>query len=272
MSTMSELNKMTKEQLAKVLGNNFIAVKKASKEVAERIMYASKKYKEDNKSVTKKDLLDLVKDTMSALGNKFVLATDSMDISAPVLAENSVKPSGKKLSKKKDSGDTEKEVEKEEEATAKKPAKKTPKKKESAVKPLNEEDEDKPVYVLADQFNEEIEVDGNKYSIAHDIKTMKDLIKAFENEETLVFAYYWTARHLRQYNYFEGFVQSPKEFPMDLDLASVMYVSDEGVIAYAISMYTEANYLILPKDLEEVDGLRFSSGGIEFQIYRLIEE
>lgn len=271
MSTNAVVNKLTKAQLTVVLRENFKAVKKASKEVAERITYASKAYKEDEKSVTKKDLLDLVKETMTVLGDKFILATDSMDVSVPVLAENSVKPSGKKLSSKKS-----KDAEPKTEETDEEPKEEAPKKpaKKSAVSQKGKKTKSEKEVILAEQFSEEITVpseDGeDRYTIAHDIKSMEDLIEAFNNEETIVFAMYWSKRHLKQFSYFNGDFDSPSEFPMDLDLASCIYVSDDGVVAYATSLYTEGCYMFKPDSFEEIDGLRFA-GSIEFQIYRLVE-
>lgn len=276
MKSTSVVNKLTKAQLGLVLNTNFSMVKKASKELADRISYTAKAYKKDERSVSKKDLLDLVKDSMSALGDKFILATDSTDISVPVLAENSVKPSGKKLSKKSKAEPKEEEPETKEndeepkEEAPKKPAKKSGKKKESAVTVANEEEEKTPAILLADTFKEEIEVEGDKYQIAHDIKTMDDLIKSFDNEETVVFAMYWSKRHLKQFNYFNGDFKAPTEFPQDLDLASCIYVSDEGIVAYAVSLYTDSCYMFFPQNFEEVDGVRFA-GGVEYQIYRLVE-
>ena len=280
MSTNAVVNKLTKAQLTTVLNENFKAVKRVSKEIADSIQYTAKAYKEDEKNVTKKDLLDLVKDVMNALGDKFILATDSMDISVPVLAENSVKPSGKKLSKKSKAEPKEEEPETEEtdeepkEEAPKKPAKKGGKKKESAVTVANEDEEDTPAILLAETFKDEIVLsddDGeSKYQIAHDIDSMEKLVEAFNNEETIVFAMYWSKRYLQQFPYFNGEFKAPKEFPLDLDIASCMYVSDDNVVAYAISLYTEGCYVFKPQDFKEYDGIRFSSG-IEFQIYRLVE-
>lgn len=275
MSTKNAVvNKLTKAQLTTVLNENFKAVKRVSKEIADSIQYTAKAYKEDERSVTKKDLLDLVKDVMNALGEQFILATDSMDISVPVLAENSVKPSGKKLSKK--SKAEPKEEEPKTEKKAEEPKEKAPKKptKKSAVSQKGKKTKSEKEVILAEQFSEEITVpseDGeDRYTIAHDIKSMEDLIEAFNNEETIVFAMYWSKRHLKQFNYFNGDFDSPSEFPMDLDLASCIYVSDDGVVAYATSLYTEGCYMFKPDSFEEIDGLRFA-GSIEFQIYRLVE-
>ena len=282
MSTKNAVvNKLTKAQLTVVLRENFTAVKKASKDIAERITYASKAYKADEKSVTKKDLLDLVKETMTALGDKFILSTDSMDVSVPVLAENSVKPSGKKLSSKKSKAEpkeeepkTEENDEEPKEEAPKKTTKKGSKKKESAVTVANENEENTPAIILAETFKDEIVLtddDGDsKYQIAHDIDSMEKLVEAFNNEETIVFAMYWSKRHLAQFPYFNGEFKAPKEFPLDLDISSCIYVSDDNVVAYAISLYTDGCYMFKPEDFKEYDGVRFSKG-IEFQIYRLVE-
>ena len=251
------VNKLNKAELAHVLGFNFLAVKRVSKDLAERITYASKMYKEDEKKVTKRDLLDMVKEAMTTLGDKFVLATESKNV--PLVVENSVKkPVAKKSAKK--------EEPKEEAEPEKKPVKKSAPKKKSAV----ETDSNGS----AVKFDEEITVkddDGeSKYQIAHDIKNMEDLAEAFNDDETIVFAFFWSARQLKQYDYFNGIVEVPKSFPQDLDLATCVYVSDEGVISYAVALYTEANYFITPDCFEEVDGLRFCRG-MEYQIYRLVE-
>lgn len=116
-------------------------------------------------------------------------------------------------------------------------------------------------------FPKEISVGDDTYELAEDIKTFDDLYDALEKDEDIVFAYYWTKRHLKQFDYFMGWLGQPKSFDNDLDLATAMYVSDEKKVAYQISMYTEAVYTILPTDFEEVDGVRVA-GGIEYQIYR----
>ena len=111
-------------------------------------------------------------------------------------------------------------------------------------------------------FPDTIKVDGETYEIAHEVKTIKDLLDGeFE------FAFYWTKRHLRQFPYFNGRLGQPTSFKNDLDTAQLIYVSDEGRVAYCVSDATEVPYTILPSDLEEVDGLRFVNG-CEFQIYR----
>ena len=252
MSTKMSVNKMTKEQLASALGLNAKSIKSASKDLYDQIVYTDKQIRKDEKSVTKKDLLDMVKEAITTLGDSF-----KMPSFAPV-AENSAKP--KKLAPKK----TTETEEAPEETPKKKPA---PKKKAGVVK-ATEPKSGKEISI-AESFSDEFELDGVKYQIAHDIKNMEDLAKAYENDETIIFAMYWSKRLLRQFGYGDGSFDTPKEFPLDLDIATCIYVSDEGVVAYAVSNYTEANYRILADEFEEVDGLRYA-GAIEYQIYRVV--
>ena len=232
MSTKIEANKLTKKELVEVLNANFKKVKEADSSLADRFSYTAKAYNENEKSVTKKDLLDLLKEAQNTL-KALVQPTQATPV-----AEASAKP--KKLSKKA-----------------------------SAVKSTVASADAPDARALALSFADTLEVDGEKYEIAHDIKTLADLRKAFEADETIVFAMYWSKRHLAQFPYFDGKFDVPTEFPNDVDLASCIYVSDEDTVAYAVSMYTEGCYMIMENDLKEFDGIRFS-GGIEYQIYRKV--
>lgn len=251
---MKITTKTSKEELVKFLGESAEAVKKASKEVYDRLAYTSKAFKKDATQVTRKDLIDLAKEVMEVLTP-----------STPVVAEASLKPSLKKT-EKTDKAETPKEP-KVEEAEVVKDSKKTSDKKAKGSK--------KPASVVTTigteeiKFAESFELEGAKYELATDIKTMEDLHKVLENDEEIVFANYWTKKHLKQFPYFTGLVEAPKEFKEDLDLATVLYASDEGVITYALSVYTEALYSYKPEDFEDTDGVRYSSG-MEFQIYRVV--
>ena len=231
------VNKLTKMELRDALNANFALVKEANEDLADSIEYMAKMFNKNEKSVTKKDLLDLVKESMKTLGDKFSFVSQSV---TPV-AENSAKKSPKKL------------------------------KKSDSVVSSSDVPENAPTAIaLAKAFSETLEVEGAKYEIAHDIKTLDDLRKAYEDDQNIMFAMYWSKRHLAQFPYFEGKFETPDEFPNDIDLASCIYVSDEDTVAYAVSMYTEGCYMIMENDLKEFDGIRFS-GGIEFQIYRQID-
>lgn len=268
----TDVKKMNKAELAKMLNINFGEVKKTNKSLADRIVYTAKSYKADEKSVTKKDLLDLVNEVSESLGDKFLLEAPAEKSEIPKV-ESQTKKLKAKSSKKDEGQKPEKKSEPEEEKPEEEPEEeKKPVEKKSSKKLEKKSAVNPHAFVLADTFSDTLTLeDGSQYEIAHDIKNMADLMKAYDNEETVVFAMYWTKRHLSQFGYFNNEFEAPKEFPLDLDIASCIYVSEEGVVSYATSLYTEACYMFLPKDFEEVDGIRFS-GGIEFQIYRKVEE
>ena len=299
---MKITTKTTKQELKNILGANVKAIKEQDNALYERIAYASKMAKTDDSKVTRKDLVDLVKEAIAVLGDKIVepaLAQEApvapAETPAPVepKAENSVKKLSKGVSKKQEPKteepatevkESEKTVEDTTEAPAtekaekvdtKKSAKKSlgGKKKEEAPKKdgvtvLNPEASKKAVQ-LAKMFPQTLEVGDSKYELAPDIKTMEDMYNALNNDEEIVIAYYWTKRHLRQFPYFNGWLGQPKSFDNDLDLATAIYVSDEQKVSYQVSMYTEAVYTLLPEDFEEEDGIRVA-GGSEYQIYRAV--
>lgn len=275
--------KTTKEQLKNILGANVKAVKSKDKDLFDRIAYADKMAKTDDSKVTRKDLVDLVKEVIALLGDKIVEPALAQETPAPVepQAENSVKKlTGRKQTKKTPATEedaSEKETtettEAEEKVDEKKSAKKSLGKKNEKSKDGATASSSKTVQakaiVLAEVFPETFELDGQKYEIARDIANMGQLHDALEKDENLVFAMYWTKRHIKQFGYGVDTLKAPKEFPMDLDLATCIYVSDECVVSYAISMYTESCYMYTPTDIEEVDGLRYA-GGVEYQIYRVV--
>ena len=249
---MKLTTKTSREELRLFLEANTKQVKKVDKDLFDRITYATNMLQKDEGKVQRKDLVDLAKEVINVLDDKVVDFT----VEAPV--ENSVKKLSKGVSKKQ-------EVEAEKPAKKSTGEKKAPKK--DGVTPLAEIT-DKGVQ-LADIFPEAIEVGDTHYEQAKDIKTMDDLYKALQNDEEIVFAYYWSKRLLKQFPYFNGVMGQPKQFDLDLDLATTIYVSDEKKVAYQVSMYTEAIYTTIPSDLKEEDGIRIAAG-IEFQIYRAV--
>lgn len=268
---MKITTKTTKEEMTKFLGENAKAVQSKDKSLFDRLAYAGKMYKKDPEKVTRKDLVDLVKDVVACL----------TPAPTPVVAEASLKKPLKKGQKKSEEVASEpveepveepvKAVPSEEKKTAKvdpkKSANKTKAEKKVEPKKSGDADLNKKSTV---SFEEEFELEGEKYTLAPDIKSMDDLYKALEAEERVVFAFSWMKAQIKQFNYFNGQVPTPKEFPKDLDLATCIYASDAGVVAYAVSQYTEANYCILPSDFEVVDNVRYCAG-IEYQIYRITE-
>lgn len=269
--------KTTKEQLKSFIGANVKAVKKQDKDLYDRIAYADQMAKKDDSKVTKKDLVDLAKEVIALLGDA---------VSTPALqpvAENATKKLAKGVSKKQEvkSEDVPEEVgesdetaeDTEEKAEPKKSAKKSLGSKKKAPKKDGvtalEGSENQKTVQMAKMFPQTIEVEEEKYELAEDIKNFDDLYNALANDEEIVFAYYWTKRHLRQFPYFSGLLGQPKSFDNDLDLATAIYVSDERKVSYQVSRYTEAVYTIVPSDFEESEGIRVA-GGIEFQIYRAV--
>ena len=281
---MKITTKTTKEQLKSFLGANAKAVKTADKDLFDQIAYADKMAKKDDSKVTRKDLVDLVKSVIALLGDKCVEPALAQE-KAPATpqAENSVKKLAKGVSKKQEtkeetsseeSGESEKTAEETQGAEEKKAPKKSlggkkkPATKKEGVTALEGSNSQKTVQ-MAKQFPQTIEVGDSKYELATDIKSMDDLYEALNKDEEIVFAYYWSRRHLRQFDYFVGCLGQPKSFDNDLDLATTIYVSDEKKVAYQVSMYTEAMYTVLPKDFEDEDGIRVSFG-MEYQIYRAV--
>ena len=283
---MKITTKTTKEQLKSFLGANAKAVKTADKDLFDQIAYADKMAKKDDSKVTRKDLVDLVKSVIALLGDKCVEPALAQE-KAPATpqAENSVKKLAKGVSKKQEtkeetsseeSGESENTAEETQGADEKKEApkkslsgKKKPATKKEGVTVLNTDADSEKAVQLAKAFPKTLEVGDSKYELAEDIKTLDDLYEALNKDEEIVFAYYWTKRHLKQFSYFGGWLGQPKSFDNDLDLATAIYVSDEKKVSYQVSMYTEAIYTILPTDFEETDGVRVA-GGIEYQIYRAV--
>ena len=263
--------KTTKEQLKKFLGVNAKAVKSKDKDLYDQIAYADKMAKKDDSKVTKTDLVDLVKAVIKVLGDKAIEPAFAQEMT-PV--ENSVKKLAKGVSKKQEVAPVETEetaeVEKAEKKTAKKSLGKKKQPKEG-VTVLDNDAENSKAVQLAKAFPKTLSVGDTDYELAEDIKSLDDLYDALGRDEEIVFAYYWTKRHLKQFDYFGAWLGQPKSFDNDLDLATAIYVSDEKKVSYQVSMYTEAIYTILPKDFAVEDGVRIA-GGIEFQIYRAVNK
>lgn len=269
----------TKEQLVKFIGANVAEVKKQDKNLFDQLSYADKQMKSDPKKVTKTDLVQLAKDVAKLLGDKCkeVVAEPAL---TPVV-ENSVKPAekkapaklsakgGKSAKTKKTEETTPAESESEPEKKPEAPkteGKKNTSKKDSGNKPAVK----KPVpeVVGAESFPETLTVGDETYTLAHDITDMETLHKAFSTDEEILFAFYWSKSQIKQFNYGNGLLPAPSTgFADNLDLTSLLYVSDEKKVCYSLSMYTENLYQVMPQAFEEIEGVRYSMG-IEFQIYR----
>ena len=293
---MKLTKKTTANELKALLVNNADAVKTADKNLSDRVSYTL------GHDAKRQDLLDLVKEVMSVLGDRFLEAT-----AIPAAAETTTekKPTAQKSEVKKTTPKTAKVEEKTTEVkpTAENLVKKTSKVKKSAEKTTEDTPKDtkteapkteapkteapkaetkksaaktakkstKPVdddaethkIVAAQIFPDTIEIDGEVFSIDHEVKTIEDLNT---EDKEFEFAFYWTPTHLRKFTYQSADKKQPKSFPGDLDTCQLVYVSDRGLVAYVISDATEGFYTIYPEDMEETDGIRYSNH-CEFQIY-----
>ena len=163
--------------LNEVLNANAKAVKKADKTLGESVQYALS----NPDKATRKDLVDLVKEVMTALGDKFiepmpVAAETKPEAKAEVKtekvkktadkpkAENSVKKTPVKKTKVEKSDAETEEVKEEKTKATKKSAKKSAKKTEG-VKDL----ENSKALQMAESFPETIEIDGEEFKLNHDI-------------------------------------------------------------------------------------------------------
>lgn len=244
--------KTTVEEMKGILNANITKVKKADKNLADQIIYAGK----HADKATKKDLFDLVKQTIDKLGDALVV---------PAMAEETpAETPKKKLAKVESEQAIKPKAKKSEEVAEPKKSAKKPAKKAEGVEVLDEV-KTKTSPDRVSKFPAEITVGDNTYVTA-DIKSMEELYEKLNADEEVVLAFYWSKRNLKQYGYFNNYLGTPKSFDNDLDLATVIYASDEFKVAYAVSQYTEAPYTILPDDFEVIDGIKIS-GHIEFEVY-----
>lgn len=252
--------------------------------LASRIKYTLSGLKKDENSVAKSDLYDLARDIMAVL----------TPAPAPAVAmENSPKPKlGKKSVEKKDAPVEKAETEKEEEAEApakegkKAPAKKTVKKSAKKETPAVESTEGltKKDLPMAKIFPKEIDHEslGKLVACPDKYHTVAEIREALDNGVSLIFACYWTKRHIKECAYSLAYeVPVPKNgFPYDLDTLQALYVCEGIDRIYALSTYTEAMFRFLEEDLvptecESNDGNKFMmrySAGLEFEIYEVVEE
>lgn len=252
----------------------------SSKKLAEdenlksRVDYTMKSLDKDESSVAKSDLFDLVKELVA-----FFSSTPT-----PAPVENSPKPAikGKKKAKAEDEDDEAEEEVEEKPKKHKKAAKS--KKAEKPEKPKVETTEDfKKGSIMAKMFPAELKTEelGHLVACYDKYTTMAEVREALEQGKTLIFATFWTKRHIKQFGYSMMFnVPVPKEFPFDLDMLQALYVCDNIDRIYALSAYTEAMFQFLEEDLARVDvtsndgetyTMRYSAG-MEFEIYEVVED
>ena len=252
------------------------SVKNVSEEgLLSRINYTLKGVEKNEAEVAKSDLYDLAKEILSLVAP------------APktVAVENSPKP---KLGKKKTAEpveDTDETTEEEAPAPEKKSTKKVAPKKEKkepakviATDGLTTKD-----LPMAKIFPKEIDHEslGKLVACPDKYHTIQEIREAIEGDKNLIFACYWTKRHIKEFAYGQSYeVPVPKGgFPHDLDTLQALYVCEGIDRIYALSTYTEAMFRFVEEDLvptecEANDGSKFMmrySAGLEFEIYEVVE-
>lgn len=282
----------TKVELLSYL-KDVVGLKILPKTLTDRVDYTVKGADKDLKQVPKTTLWELVQDVMSSIveGQQTVVP---MEASAkPVLKKPEAKVAKAKVAKAEPKVEAEPEEEapvveakvEEKKPTTKKSKSigklKTPKAKKEEAKV-----EEAPGLTIADLpmatiFPKEIEHEALGKMIARfeeftDFKSLREAIEAGRN---LVFATYWTKRHLKEFHYAEAKdVPVPKKgFPYNLDTLQAVYVCEGVDKLYMISTYTEAWFALPDGDLgytecEAPDGSKFKmryTHGLEYEIYEL---
>lgn len=257
-TTETKATKVTKTSLVNNLKALAPQVAKVDADLALRIDKALK-----NKKTTGEELEKLLNEAI-ALGNAPAPA-------APVV-ENEVKPAEKSEKKKAALKPAEK----------KKVEKPEPKKEDSSsVKSLKTTGDTVAPMAILFPDSIETEVDGGKVKFrkakADEFNTIKDIVDAMTSGKSVVFACYWTQRHIKEFNYGNSFrVPQPKSFKDNLDLAQACVESLKLKRLWAMSVYTDGMYFFDETELEPIEDVNPYTGdkylvrvsnGMEYEIY-----
>lgn len=255
---MKNLKKCTAKELAKILGDNAMKLTKMESTDETKVLVNNykamyDKAQEDPKSIKKSEMLLLAEAMQQVMADEFI-----EDVQLATV-ENSSKKNLKKKPVAEETTTPEEETPVAEEA------------KEDAEASSVVVRKDKHGEEYIEEFAKELEFDGDKYVLATEIKDMADLYDALSKDsEDYLFAHAWTPRMLRQYNYFDNALGTPESFPNNLDISTVVYISEEKKVAYVVSAYTEVFYTILAKEVAPIDNVRMSNG-IEYEIYKKVK-
>lgn len=272
--------KNSKEQMLRFLEATYPTISKNNKDVAKRVEYTLGNHEKAKKS----EVFEVVEEVQEILMTMPEVPTEE---EKPVPVENEVKKSPKKPKvKKSEPVEVENEVK-----TA--PAKKAKPVKKSAEKTTeNTTEKDKGVKAIkqigslpvAKMFPEELTVDnlGVLRRADSSYKTMEDVAKALEEGKQFYFACYWSARHIKEFNYSAvNMVEAVKKFPNDLDILEPVYFCETLKRMWANSVYTEAMFFFENEDITHIEdtdpynGEKFKvrvSSGMEFELYELVQE
>lgn len=263
------------------------------KNLISRINYALKKANEDLEAVGRSDLYSLAKEIEAAIAATPAPVENSPKLKAPKTGDKKLDKKVAEVLAEDEADEAEEEPEEEVEETPKKKApakekiseKKSTAKKPAVKKPIVETTEGLTTkeLPLAKIFPEEIDHEslGKLVACPDKYYTVQEIREALDADKTLIFAAYWTKRHIKEYSYAQAYeVPVPKQgFPYDLDTLQALYVCEGIDRIYALSTYTEAMFRIssedlVPTDCEGNDGSKFKmrySAGMEFEIYEVVE-
>lgn len=234
------------------------------------IDYTVDTYNENQRLVSKAEVQEVVNTVEEVTGKSLGQLIAETEGEAPIVevkveekkplpskkTEDSIKPATPVIKKK--------EEPKAEEVTEEKVA---PKKESKVVKPHND--------YLA-KFPETIESKSLKgtLKVRRDLVTIEDVVRAFNNDEDIVIATYWTKKLLKQYadSYDPMGINPnrPKSFENDLDLIELTFANN--LVATGCSLYSSIPQIFKPEYFEvDEDGMRYANG-CEFEIYEIIEE
>lgn len=273
--------KNSKAQMLSFLKATYPTISENNKDVAERVEFTLSNYEKAKKS----EVFEVVEEVQEVLMTMPEDVPTKEEEPAPI--ENEVKKSPKKPKVKK-SEPVENEVKKP--ALAKKA---NPAVKKSAEKTTeNATEKDKGVKVVkqigslpvAKMFPEELSVDnlGVLRRADSSYKTMEDVAKALEEGKQFYFACYWSARHIKEFNYSAVTkVEAVNKFPNDLDILEPVYFCENLKRMWANSVYTEAMFFFENEDITHIEDtdpyngdmlkVRVSSG-MEFELYELAQD
>lgn len=267
--------KMTKKQvvgLLKMVGDNVQLPAEAKADID----FIVNDFSDNARNVSASELQETIKNIEKAT-NKTIGELQAEATKAGATIEE-VKPvekkeQPKKLAKKDSAETSAKKVIKPKEDKAEKTEKaETP--KETTTKSA------KPTVVPMDMvtvFPEELTVeslDGATLKLRTDLKTIKDITVAYNNDVDFVIATYWNKRQLKQYadSYDPMRINPnrPKEFENDLDLIEVTFAHD--LVVTGCSIYSIVPQIFLPENFaQDENNIRYANG-VEFQVYQVISK
>lgn len=263
---MKNFKLMKKVDLIEYLGNSEKMLK-ANKEdeLLKTVMENIAEFTASPKKIGKDELVSLCDEVASVEAK---IAKDVDKAVQQIFAEESLpleaSPKKPTLGKKKEEP---KEVKKDEPKVEPKIKKEEPKQEKKEEKSKKK---DTKKLDLATKFPNELTTEDDKFVLDMSITSLDQLREEIEKGAEFMFAVYWSPRLIKQFNYDEFGLADQKitRFENDLDLCQPVYVSENGKVAYVLSLYSNVMYMIKQEDLEIIDNMRYNNGA-EYNIYRV---